>query len=70
VGEQLFVEINGVEVASAAIPAKIAPVWSAIAIDLPSAGLANATRITSMTIGVRGAKAKGVVYVDDILLTN
>ena len=70
VGDALFVEINGVEVASAAIPATILPVWSEISIDLTSAGIDDATQITSMSIGVRGANAKGVVYVDDVTLTN
>jgi hypothetical protein len=40
------------------------------AIDLTTAGIDEATQITSMTIGIRGANAKGVVYVDDVLLTN
>lgn len=70
VGDALFVEINGIEVASAAIPATILPVWSEISIDLTSAGIDEATQITSMTIGIRGANAKGVVYVDDVTLTN
>ena len=70
VGDALFVEINDVEVASVAIPATIFPIWSEISIDLPSAGINEATQITSMTIGVRGANAKGVVYIDDIMLTN
>jgi hypothetical protein len=70
VGDELFVEINGVEVASVAIPATILPVWNPLPVDLTSAGIDEATQITSMTIGVRGANAKGVVYVDDVLLTN
>ena len=70
VGDALFVEINGVEVASAAIPSTILPVWSEISIDLTSAGIDDATQITSTTIGIRGANAKGVVYVDDVTLTN
>jgi len=70
VGDELFVEINGVEVASVAIPATIIPIWNEISIDLAIAGIDDAAQITSMTIGVRGANAKGVVYVDDVLLTN
>jgi len=70
VGDKLFVEINGVEVASVAIGATIIPIWSEISIDLAIAGIDDAAQITSMTIGVRGANAKGVVYVDDVLLTN
>lgn len=68
-GDELFVEINGVEVGSVAIPATILPVWNALALDLASVGI-EATQVTSMTIGVRGANAKGVVYVDDAMLTN
>ena len=68
--DELFVEINGVEVASVAIPATILPTWNPLAIDLAIAGIDDATKITSMTIGVRGAAAKGVVYIDDIMLTN
>ena len=70
VGGELFVEINGLEVAGVAVPAAIIPVWEEISIDLAIAGVAQATQITSMTIGIRGDNAKGVVYVDDILLTN
>ena len=69
-GDEFFVEINGVEVASVAIPATIIPIWDDISIDLASAGIDEATQITSITIGIRGANAKGVVYVDDVLLTN
>ena len=70
VGDELFVEINGVEVASVAIPATIIPIWNEISIDLAIAGIDDAAQITSMTIGIRGANAKGIVYVDDVLLTN
>lgn len=70
VGEALFVEINGIEVASVAIPATILPIWSQISIDLASAGISSAAEIADMTIGIRGGTAKGVVYVDDVLLTN
>jgi hypothetical protein len=70
VGDELFVEINGVEVANVAIPATIIPVWNEISIDLAIAGIDDAAQITGMTIGIRGANAKGVVYVDDVLLTN
>jgi hypothetical protein len=69
-GDDLFVEINGVEVASVAIPATIIPMWNEISIDLATAGIDDAVQITTMTIGIRGANAKGVVYVDDVLLTN
>ena len=70
VGDELFVEINSVEIASVAIPATIIPIWNEISIDLAIAGIDEATLITIMTIGIRGANAKGVVYVDDVLLTN
>lgn len=70
VGDELFVEINGVEVTSVAIPVTILPVWNEISIDLATTGIDDATQITSMAIGIRGANAKGVVYVDDIMLTN
>ena len=62
--------IESVEVASVAIPAAISPFWNPLPIDLASASIDDATQIASMTIGIRGANAKGVVYVDDILLTN
>jgi len=64
------VEINGVEVASEVIPATIIPAWNEITIDLVTAGIDDATQITTMTIGIHGTNAKGVVYVDDVLLTN
>jgi hypothetical protein len=70
VGDELYVEINGVEAGSAAIPTTILPLWSEISIDLAVAGIDDATQVTSVTIGIRGANAKGVVYVDDVSLTN
>jgi hypothetical protein len=47
----------------------IVPAWSPMTTDLVDAGI-DATQVTSLTIGVRGVAAKGVVYVDDIMLTN
>jgi hypothetical protein len=70
VGDELYVEINGVEVAGVAVPATILPLWSEMSIDLTMAGIADATQVTSLTLGVRGANAKGVVYLDDVSLTN
>jgi len=64
----LYVKINGVKVPYDGDPADIASSgWVAWEIDLATVGV-SLTNITSMTIGIEGGQA-GVLYIDDILLT-
>ncbi|MCU0916026.1 MAG: discoidin domain-containing protein [Planctomycetes bacterium] len=66
-GGQLYVKINNTKVpypGNAADIAKLA--WVPWNIDLSSAG--NVSNVTKLTIGVEGAGAKGLVFIDDIRL--
>ena len=67
VGQNLYVKINGVEVAT--VPVEVVEGWSPMNVDLTGAGT-DLSSVQTLAIGVEGAGAKGVVYVDDILLTN
>ena len=67
VGQELYVKINDVKVAAAAVA--VTGDWNPITIDLTGAGI-DPTQVSSMTIGIDGAGAKGIVYVDDIMLMN
>ncbi|MHC4518218.1 MAG: LamG-like jellyroll fold domain-containing protein, partial [Planctomycetota bacterium] len=67
-GGQLYVKINGVKVAYDGDAGDIASVsWLAWNIDLSTVG-GNLSSVTSLTIGIEGAGAAGVVYIDDIRL--
>lgn len=66
-GGEFYVKINGVKVA--AVPVAVVEGWSSIVVDLAAAGI-DLSKVGTLTIGVDGAGAKGVVYVDDIVLTN
>ena len=65
---QLYVEINGtrVDYDGPAEDLTIA-VWQPWNIDLSSIG-ANLSNVTSLTIGIEGSGASGVLYIDDIRL--
>jgi hypothetical protein len=67
VGQDLYVKINGIEVT--AVPVEVIEGWSPMNVDLTGAGT-DLSNVQTLTIGVEGAGAKGVVYVDDIVLTN
>ncbi len=67
VGQELYVKINDVKVA--AVPVAVVEGWSPIIVDLAGAGI-DPTQVSSMTIGIDGAGATGIVYVDDIMLMN
>jgi len=66
-GGEFYVEVNSVRVAAA--PVAVVEGWSSIVVDLAAAGI-DLSKVGTLTIGVDGAGAKGVVYVDDIVLTN
>ncbi|HUV67474.1 MAG TPA: LamG-like jellyroll fold domain-containing protein [Sedimentisphaerales bacterium] len=66
-GGELYVKINGVKVAAVAVA--VVDAWSPIVVDLAGAGI-DVSKVGTLTIGVDGAGAKGVVYIDDIMLTN
>ena len=65
---QLYVKINNTKVAYDGDAADIArDMWQPWNIDLSSVG-GNLSNVTSLTIGIEGAGASGVLYVDDIRL--
>lgn len=66
-GGEFYVEVNSVRVAAALVA--VVEGWSSIVIDLAAAGI-DLSKVGTLTIGVDGAGAKGVVYVDDVVLTN
>jgi hypothetical protein len=66
-GGQLYVKINGVKVA--AVPVAVVDAWTPITVDLAGAAT-DLSKVGTLTIGVDGAGAKGIVYIDDIMLTN
>ena len=66
---QLYAKINGTKVPYAGDPGDIASTrWIAWEIDLASVGV-NLASVSTLTIGVEGGGA-GLIYVDDIWLTN
>jgi len=65
---QLYVKINGTKVLYDGDPADLARgVWQAWNIDLSTVG-GNLSNVTTLAIGIEGAGASGVIYVDDIRL--
>jgi len=65
---QLYVKINGAKVAYDGAATDIAETsWLTWTIDLSSVG-GNLSNVTSLTIGIEGAGASGVVYIDDVRL--
>jgi Concanavalin A-like lectin/glucanases superfamily/NedA-like, galactose-binding domain len=63
---QLYVKINDTKVAYDGDAADIAnAAWQVWTIDLSTVG-GNLSSVTSLTIGIEGAGAVGVVYIDDI----
>jgi len=64
---QLYVKINGTKIAYDGPAINLARAsWQLWSIDLTKAG--NVSNVRSLTIGVEGSGAKGVVYIDDIRL--
>jgi concanavalin A-like lectin/glucanase superfamily protein/F5/8 type C domain-containing protein len=62
---QLYVKINNTKVSYDGD--LTTAVWQPMAIDLSTVG-GNLSNVSSLTIGVEGAGAEGVVYIDDIRL--
>jgi len=66
-GGQLYVKINDTKVAYDGPAVNIVrPSWQLWSIDLSAVG--NVSNVNSLTIGVEGAGATGIVYIDDIRL--
>ncbi len=64
---QLYVKINNTKIAYDGPAVNLAlPSWQLWSIDLSQAG--NVSDVRSLTIGIEGTGAKGVVYIDDIQL--
>ncbi len=64
---QLYVKINNTKIAYDGPAVNIArPSWQLWSIDLSQAG--NVSSVTSLTIGIEGAGATGILYIDDIRL--
>jgi len=67
-GGQLYVKINGVKVAYDGDSSDISRgVWQPWNIDLAAVG-GNLANVTKLVIGIEGAGARGVVYIDDVRL--
>jgi hypothetical protein len=67
---QLYVKINDTKVAYEGDAADIAgAAWQVWNIDLSTVG-GNLSNVASLTIGIEGAGATGVVYIDDIRLVS
>ncbi|MCP4450820.1 MAG: LamG domain-containing protein [Planctomycetes bacterium] len=65
---QLYVKINGTKVTYNGIPNAIEKsAWLSMIVDL-STVTADLSAVTSLAIGIEGAGAQGVVYLDDMLL--
>ena len=65
---QLYVKINNTKVPYDGDPADIKKAaWQVWNIDLSAVG-GNLSRVTKLTIGIEGAGASGVLYIDDIRL--
>ena len=65
---QLYIKINETKVVYSGIPNAIEKTaWLSMIVDLSSVST-NLNAVTSLTIGVEGAGAQGVVYIDDIKL--
>jgi len=65
---QLYVKLNGSKVSYYKDPAVLMlPFWRQWNIDLQSVGT-NLARVNTLTVGVEGSGAQGIVYVDDIRL--
>jgi len=67
-GGQLYLKINNTKVAYSGGAGDIAKLtWVTWNIDLSTVG-GNLSSVTKLTIGIEGAGAKGIVYIDDIRL--
>ena len=68
IGGQLYVKINNVKVPFNGDHAAIsAPFWTQWNVDLGAAGV-DLARVNTLTIGIEGAGAQGILYIDDIRL--
>jgi len=66
-GGQLYVKINNTKIPYDGSAVNLTrPTWNLWSIDLSTAG--NVSNVSSLTIGIEGAGATGVLYIDDIRL--
>jgi hypothetical protein len=66
-GGQLYVKINGTKIAyDGAAVNLMRPTWQLWNIDLSTAG--NVSNVSSLTIGIEGAGAQGILFIDDVRL--
>jgi hypothetical protein len=66
---QLYVKINGTKVNySGNAAGLVASLWKQWNIDLASASISNLKAVKTITIGVTGSGAKGILYFDDLRL--
>ena len=64
-GGQLYAKINNTKIVYDGPAVNITrPAWQLWSIDLSTAG--NVSNVSALTIGIEGAGAQGVVYIDDI----
>jgi hypothetical protein len=67
-GGQLYVKINNTKISYDVDPVNLSrAIWHPWTIDLSTAG-GNLSNVSSLTIGIEGAGATGVVYIDNIQL--
>ena len=67
-GGQLYVKINGTKIAYDGSAVNLTrATWNLWNIDLAASG-ASLSNVSSLTIGIEGAGAAGIVYIDDIRL--
>jgi hypothetical protein len=68
VGGQLYVKINNTKIAYDADPVTLSrAIWHPWTIDLSTVG-GNLSQVSSLTIGIEGAGATGIAYIDEIRL--
>ena len=66
-GGQMFVRINSTQITDDGPAIDLtSPAWQLWTIDLSTVG--NVSNVNSLTIGVEGAGAQGVLYIDDVRL--
>ena len=62
----LYVELNGTRIGGTVVNQRAA--WVSLEIDLSSVSASLLQNVTGVTLGVEGAGASGMVYVDDVYL--
>lgn len=69
VAGQLYVKINNTQINYEGLADALQrPQWMPFNVDLVAAGVTGLTDVKSLSVGIAGAGAEGVIYVDDIRL--